>query len=323
MNTAKKKDKTNARHHTLPIFYLEHFSENDRVVTRSRETGFERSRKPRETANETGFYTLEKPDGSYTAFFEEGLESLEARTAPVISRLNSDLCLLPYGADRHWLAMYIAVQARRTPEARIQDMALKDLIVEEQIGVYRNCNTTDLAPENREQVSAAIREAMQPRTSDHMLGIVAAARTLTGLMKNRRWTLMMFDEPSLMTCDHPVIALSGNDFCAGFGKASTILFPIGSRRLLIMHKHGATVLPDQHARGNDRIASEANQIIQRAAFRESYMAPSVARANPAQALGLRAAGFATSTAPSHLVDRMNQNLASPKSARLKRTAVRS
>jgi Protein of unknown function (DUF4238) len=249
------KDQTNARHHYLPLFYLEYFAERERLVTQQRSTGERRFGRARNMAVETGFYTLENSDGTYSDEFEKELSTLEGHTRPVLDRLNSRMCFLPYGSDRRWLALFLAVQARRTPEARIQDMALKDVILEEQIGLYLlHGGSTDLPREYRPLVANALREAMAPTTKDHMVGIVSSAQMLSGLLMNRRWTIMRFRTNSLLaTCDCPVIALDadGNRCGLGFGVAKWIIFPLGPLRLLIAERHGPTIFPDRSLTGSE------------------------------------------------------------------------
>jgi hypothetical protein len=108
------------RQHTIPRLHLQHFVGFDpkgHVWTYDAQTGNVWSAIPEETALETHFYSIEKPDGTMDTRIEECLASVESSAAPVYEALLRGE--IPKDSQaRSNFSVFLALMYCRTPSMR-------------------------------------------------------------------------------------------------------------------------------------------------------------------------------------------------------------
>lgn len=203
------------RHHTVPQFYLRGFAENDKLTT-VRLPGEQRfTQVVRKAASETNFYALEGHEDGDDAF-EKALSAVEGETARIFSSVVQGVWPLP-AADRTALAYFIALQAVRGPEQRRNMEYVLAQKARIEIGYNGKAGVKGWFQRNRgieltdEQAEVAWDEATQPGGPPihvapilHIKQIVAMSQDLLKYISGRPWSLVEFDQRSLITSDSPV-----------------------------------------------------------------------------------------------------------------------
>jgi hypothetical protein len=109
------------RHHYTPGFLLRRFAERtgkrQGLIWRlDKKTGQARAVAPRYEAARRHYYRLVREDGTTDSSPEDLLSAVENAAARIIRKIDDGAS--PADEDRAWLALFVALQHRRTPPAR-------------------------------------------------------------------------------------------------------------------------------------------------------------------------------------------------------------
>ena len=109
--------------HFIPCLHLKHFTgpkPEGHVWTYEKETGKCWSSIPEQTAKQTHFYSIEKPDGTMDSHIEETLSQFEGRADPVYEALLAGNIPSPSNAsnERMYFSQFVALMMARTPAMR-------------------------------------------------------------------------------------------------------------------------------------------------------------------------------------------------------------
>jgi hypothetical protein len=240
---------TAKRHHYVPAFYLRGFADGDRITT-VRLPGDQRyTNSVRRTAAENGFYAVPNhPDGADS--FEKSLSHVEGRAAGIFASIEAGEWPLA-SRDRADLAYFIALQAIRGPEQRRNMDLVGAAMTRLEVGHVGKANVkawakrqygADLTDAEAEKLWE---EAVQPggppirhTALAHIEQILELVDAIHPSMSFRPWTLVRFEDQSLITSDTPVVLVAGPadrlNTGVGFMTAQNVFYPLTRKLGLIM-----------------------------------------------------------------------------------------
>lgn len=280
-------DKSLTHHHFLPRFYLEYFSDNGKVDVVNRINGTARiKQKCNKVARAKGLYTFKDKRGELNGILENEIEkNVEGPASRVFSMLNSDTPKIPTDTDRFFMAQFIALQTRRTPESIRESELLYDFMMKADLQVKRHDD-----PVMKEFVDNIHNYEILPPRAMVLLQMLELMPIITELLMQRRWQILTFSRPMLLTCDAPVI-LIGNDYSTnflerspGFKTAKEIYFPLACNRLLVMR---TSQYPEHVISGEPMQAVKMNKLIQDSSYQEIYRHPDLSNIYDSMSLGER------------------------------------
>jgi hypothetical protein len=279
-------------HHLVPRMYLRHFADASgklTVVARQPPHASHIST-VKNACNEVGFYELPAEeldesdplaDGWDPEAVEKFLSQVEGDAAPVIDALVAGRFPLS-PADRHAMALFVALQITRGWSYRIRAQRAMDLLGPDLIAI----NTREevirerLAAEGRSASRRAIKNAQRrlaelPTITLPQGYLVATAvghamKTCRPLIENRPWRLLQFDEGSLVTSDQPVgLWTPGSQKSVGLATAQMIYMPLNRNTALA----AATSGPDKISLAGPTRARQINESVARHAHRWIFHHP--------------------------------------------------
>lgn len=237
-------------HHYVPQGYLRGFAtEKGRITAvpldRSRQS-FTSSVK--NVAAETHFHTvdgLEEPDE-----FEKALSGVEGEAIRIIGKLEGNEFPLSE-SDRWTFSYYMALQSVRGPDTRKTMEHLRAKFVRVEIGAGGRKNVGNWTKKNLgfdpspEQADRIWAEATQPggppisfSNFAHIQHMVDTAEKLTPYFAARPWSIVRFEQRSLITSDAPVSLIRNPQDEAsegvGYMTAWGITFPLTRKLGLLM-----------------------------------------------------------------------------------------
>lgn len=244
------KGNTAKLHHYVPQGYLRGFAtEKGRIVAlpldRSR-TSFTSSVK--NVAAQTHFHTvdgLEEPDE-----FEKALSGVEGQAISIIGKLEESKFPLSE-SDRWTFSYYMALQSVRGPDTRKTMEQIRAKFVRVEIGAGGRKNVSnwtkknlgfDPSPEQEDRIWAEATQLGGPPISfsnfAHIQHMVDTAEKLTPYFAARPWSIVKFEQLSLITSDAPVNLIPNPKDAAsegvGFMTAWGITFPLTRKLGLLM-----------------------------------------------------------------------------------------
>jgi hypothetical protein len=111
---ATMRDQQPRKHHYVPKFYLQGFSDTGKLQVFDRYHRRYQSKSPGGVAFERDYYTIDTLAEQDTAIIEEGYGKVETAAAPLISRLQQPCTL--NAVERENLALFVAMQQARVPD---------------------------------------------------------------------------------------------------------------------------------------------------------------------------------------------------------------
>lgn len=248
------------RHHYVPKFYLERFSDGRRRIAvhdRRQEVA------PFVTASLnaaviSGLYTLIDSEGGLDPFAEDLLSKLESDASLAMKSIDEDQWeeVTPEDDEFQTICLFIATQFVRTPEHRFQKRVLSDLHMKAVLeltyrrygidGVARFLEDSRDRPPTAFEVSAAISviERLEdfrfiPNDNQLVLDIFEDSAEVEVILHGREWTLLRTDEDLFLTSDRPVVpwrTRSKTNRHRGVGPANAeeVYFPLDPRQMLVI-----------------------------------------------------------------------------------------
>lgn len=249
-------------HHFIPCLHLMHFTGPEpegHVWTYEKDTGTCRSSVPEQTAKQTHFYSIEKPDGTMDTQIEETLSQFEGRAAPVYEALLGGQTPSPSNEanERMYFSQFIALMIARTPAMRrmYADVIGKGIQVQNYAYAIHNEAFESLCLKYEKETGSKLDEAVKVSLKKYMLdpskyavvlaqqatfGALEMTDTLAPLFYDMHWSIIRAGQGFFITSDNPVVhevdpktrhPLLGD---GGFmNKTSEVTFPL-SREVLLM-----------------------------------------------------------------------------------------
>ncbi|WP_285500649.1 DUF4238 domain-containing protein [Actinokineospora sp. NBRC 105648] len=242
------------RHHFVPRAYLARFGRDDRVAVRWRDRHGIVVTKTQNVAVESGFYTTDEPDGSFSVALEYDLADIDGKANAAINAIVSNNILPELdSANRVTLAYYLAIQKLRTPESRAFTSFPHEVL---KYAGDRSV-TSALMAEYLEQVHLGFKpipsevagaltffevhsDLLTPATRNEIVTIpFNSTQPVTELLLNMHWSLEIARKARLITSDTPMTIWhrpSRADRYRGTGivDAEEVRFPLSPGHLLVL-----------------------------------------------------------------------------------------
>jgi hypothetical protein len=214
-----------AGHHLVSKFYLRHFAKNEsiRVLSKARWKSYSTSIE--KAARRTNFYSRELPDGTRSLDMERWIGDIEGRVGIVLKKALTGK--LPSPSERPIVAAFVALQIARSNEWR---SVLGDSLIEFRRTLAELSNADSLGIPTYDDIHVMVKNI-------HMEEIAESVHSFAqALLRRKCWMLAMFDSPSLLSSDSPVVILP---FGIGLNDAEVVTFPIAAGCALMMLKAGS------------------------------------------------------------------------------------
>jgi hypothetical protein len=244
------------RHHFVPRAYLERFGREGRVAVRWRGHSKPVVAGVHNVAVEGGFYETVDAKGQESVAAEEALAVVDGQAINAMRAIVDAGKAPPIGsADRLTLALYIAVQMKRTPESRERYLFPRSVIE------YANGRAVDrdLMAEYLEKVHLGFRPGdgeiegalaltqffmvehhkAPTKTDAIQLTMSDGVGELAGVILIKRWSLEIARRPRFITSDCPVVFWrkpTPRDRFRGIGlmNAEEVRFPLDAGHQLVI-----------------------------------------------------------------------------------------
>lgn len=244
------------RHHYVPQFYLRGFADGEQIATVRLPGDVRYTTSVRKTGAENGFHSVPgHPDGDDA--FEKVLSPIEGEASQIFGRIESGEWPLPPN-DRATLAYFIALQATRGPEQRRNMDQLAASMTRLEIGYGGKANVKAWAKQERgidltdDEAELMWEQATQPggppirhTALAHIEQMMEMVDTIQPSLSFRPWTLIRFDDESLITSDTPVTMTARPDdgpwMGVGFMTAQLVLYPLTRKLGLMMNDPEAMI----------------------------------------------------------------------------------
>lgn len=217
------------KHHTVPEAYLSAFTDDTTLGCVNVRTGKTFAVSKRDASTGSYFYAIpgsDKPDA-----FEDALGQVEGTYPPIRKMIEDGVWPLP-ADERSQLADYIAVQVTRGRDHR------------RQLGRQLMETVREMASSEPEEYERLLLLPGAPATIDleadelpaafvthaHLVQMLWAGLSVPDMIKARRWDLITFSQPALITSDAPVAPIPdparGPNAPLGFENALALQFPL-------------------------------------------------------------------------------------------------
>jgi hypothetical protein len=238
------------RHHYVPQFYLRGFADGAQIATVRLPGKVRYTSSVRKAGAENGFHAVPgHPDGDDA--FEKVLSPIEGEASRIFARIEGGEWPLTPG-DRATLAFFIALQVTRGPEQRRTMDQLAADVARMVIGYGGKANVKEWARRERgidvtdEEADLMWEQATRPggppirhTALAHIGQMMEMVDAIHPSLSFRPWTLVRFEEESLLTSDSPVTLLArpgeGTWMGVGFMTAQFELYPLTRKLGLMMN----------------------------------------------------------------------------------------
>ncbi|WP_082450822.1 DUF4238 domain-containing protein [Microbacterium sp. Leaf203] len=236
-----------SKHHWVPQFYLKSWAVNGQLSTVDLATGSRYKKPVVNAAMELGFYAVpQHPDDPEV--FEKLFSKLEGQAAAVLKAVADGAWPLD-GDDREVLATFVTFQALRGPEQR---QLMRDLQTDRVARETAAVAEMGAAAWFQDRFGLPIEEGQARRAWERATGhdeppiridaqfhieqIARLAEKALPYIALRRWKLIRFDEPALLTSDVPV-SLDNPGRAhgrSGLLTARTLAYPLSRQAALVL-----------------------------------------------------------------------------------------
>ncbi|MEO5950133.1 MAG: DUF4238 domain-containing protein [Candidatus Saccharimonadales bacterium] len=302
--TKDRSDKSKSRHHYVQKAYLNGFAVNEKIDVINREDGTVRiTQRTSSVANERGLYTIQRENGDKDGILEDIFaEKVESPAIKIIRNMTSVLPYVPRQNERQVIAEYMALQYLRTPEAKrrfeaeagrfeaieIFNMANDSKKVGVYLGKKGEKNDNDSVAAYRDKVIKSLHDnEIIPNSTMWYRQIIKSLPHIADIMTARYgWHLLYYDDPVLLTGDHPVILRQIREswMGTGFMNADEIIFPLNVRYALLLSTDFG-IKEQVNTNANPSTAKMINWYVKRNSYMEVYSHPSLTSEYAGEALG--------------------------------------
>jgi hypothetical protein len=234
------------KHHYVPQFYLRKFAEDEQIATVRLPGDRRYVSSVIDTGSENRFHTV-RQNPANPEILEEAFGELEDDAAPIIQRVEDGLWPLPR-EERMTLAGFVVFQALRGPDQRRLMKNLQTRMMERETRAVAERGASRWFEDRRLHVDGDAAKEAWDRTASaeeppvvidalyHAGRIASLAERVMPHFIGRRWKLVRFDYPSLVTSDAPVSlddVSDGEQGRYGLMTARTISYPLSRTRALL------------------------------------------------------------------------------------------
>lgn len=281
-------EQVGARHHIVPRFQLEMWSDAAKEILVVQKTSGKRFKTDITNAGtERDFYTYIGTDGSLHGHAEQMLGNIEDQASLVIKNaLGPFRVFPPQQENRTALATLIAFQMTRGRKARRRFELQADLMATlqltgstpEQLLKSLAAKGVEVAPGDLHEVREFIENigsyefSIDPNMHIGSMGQIALAAL--PLLMEMRWYLFDYGLPSLLTCDEPVAFYMHDPrptASLGLATADELWYPISPRHLLVLTPHD--VGAEGILRGDPATLATVNYRLAGNAYEHIFMHP--------------------------------------------------
>ena len=272
------------RQHVVSRFYLNGFATNMGRVRRVTLPG-----EPAHVLS-TGdagvikdFYTITLPDGTQSDMFEKAFGEVEGPASEALRRLLGGTWPIT-GGHRTALATWIALQHLRSEDVRARQGNMNAQFIRLVVGtagkqalreLIEKAECRDLSDEELDREWADITKPggpdLVPDVKQHIKILMDLLPGMAAYLYECHWTLFRFTRRPILTSDHPVNLVVGDDHPewsgVGIATAELFLIPLSRRAALTIQPHdrfpslppGLEKVPDFQHDGTTQVANSINQ----------------------------------------------------------------
>lgn len=273
------------RHHFVPRAYLERFGRDGRVAVRRRGERKLIVAGAHNVAVEAGLYETEMPDGSRSVEVEDWLADIDgAAIAAIRAVADAEAAPAVGSTDRRVLARFLAIQTKRSPEAR-ERVLFADKVITYAAGreidsalvadylekVRLGFRPADGEIEGALTLTRYVLDRDEPLTSTEAIAIVMSGLDeVTRALEGKHWSVEVARKPRLLTSDTPLVLWrrpSAADRYRGIGvdNAEEIRFPLDPAHQLVLtdqpRPETLRVEPDRVRQCNADLAASCHRFV--------------------------------------------------------------
>ncbi len=203
------------RHHTVPLCYLENFTDsNGHVwVLDVKDNIFNTN--PENILVESNFYTITLKNGEKSLLVEDTLANIESSYGAIfINKISKNLILT--AEERATVAIFIAALLLRTKSYREANrnmfQKLKSTIEEWEENFKLNPKSMDFLysaiPSDGESINKKdVEEYLKNYSEQHSVSIISQLPEVAQIIFNMKWSILESSNNIFVTCDNPVTLL--------------------------------------------------------------------------------------------------------------------
>ncbi|MFC7361054.1 DUF4238 domain-containing protein [Nocardioides astragali] len=272
------------RQHVVSRFYLNGFaSDTGRVRRVSLPGESEHVLSTGDAAVIKDFYTITLPDGTQSDVFEKVFGEIEGPASEALRKLLSGTWPIT-GDHRVALATWIALQHLRAEDVRASQGSMNAQFIRLIVGTAGKEALRELieGAESRDIPDAELDHEWEditkpggpdlvPDVKQHIGILMDLLPRMAAYLHDCHWTVFRFNRRSIVTSDHPVNLVPGDDHPewsgVGIATAELFLIPLSRRAALTIQPHdrfpslppGLEKVPDFQHDGTTQVADSINQ----------------------------------------------------------------
>lgn len=234
------------KHHTVPAFYLEGFSKGLTLTAVNVRSGYTHGISRRD-ATAQGYFYRDPGNPDHPNAFEDALGTVDGPAAELFARIaGGHWPLTP--DERVLMSVFVALQFVRGADHRrqVHQLMTRELrrLQSESPAEFEELMRMQGAPVGIDIATEDLPSSIA--VVGHLTQITTATTDLAELLLIRPWTLVRFDEPSLLTSDAPLSPVpdlnADENVGLGLENARALLFPINRYAGMQMHRPGSAQL---------------------------------------------------------------------------------
>lgn len=272
------------KQHYVPRFYLRRFASHEQRLAFRRRDGFEGVASIRNLMVYTSLYDV--PDTTYTA--EDYLGTVESEASQVMERLDQGdhyrHIFTKESEERTVLSKYISTQYARTLAGFEMHMLLRDALRQHVDPTSREAvrqfliDRRNSSPDENEvaatsdllYVLMSDKSSLSDSAHAHLKAILHSAVQAIPLIQDKRWSLEVSRQPTIITSDRPVVLWkppSPEDSYMGIGltDATEVWFILDPCRMIVLRSEGQQrarhIGPERVHQINSHIARHCDMVI--------------------------------------------------------------
>lgn len=229
------------------------------------------------------FYTITLPDGSQSDMFEKAFGEVEGPASEALRTLLAGTWPIT-GEHRAALATWIALQHLRAEDVRASQGSLNAEFIRLIVGtagkralrqLIEKAESRNVPDDELDREWADITKPggphLVPDVRQHISILMGLLPGMAAYLHDCHWTVFRFKRRSIVTSDHPVSLVVGEDYPEGHGvgiaTAELFLVPLSRRAALTIQPRdrfpslptGVNEVPDLENQGTTRVANTINQ----------------------------------------------------------------
>lgn len=256
---ARRREKLTRRQHVVSRFYLSGFANEAGQLRRVLLPG---DRAHLTNLNDASvikdFYTVHLADGTPTDLFERLFSQVEQPASVALRAVRDGTWPLSQEKKVHlasWIALqHLRVEAVRTSQTEMQAQMIRLLVGASGKEALRahieSAEGTPIGPERLDAEWADLTKpggpTLRPDASEHMRTVMELLPPTAEMFASLQWSLGVYEQLTLITCDHPVVLVPHVDHpgWSGVGLATAAGFAVSLSRHLGLVIGASPDLPD-------------------------------------------------------------------------------